>query len=263
MFLLFLAAARSEIPIIGIASHWDDLNDLVLRDYTASVFMAGGIPLILPVTTNATLASEMVERIDGLLLPGGDDVNPLLYGEDPIPENAKFIAELDTFNFLVIDEAKKRQLPIFGICRGSQILNVFFNGTMIQDIDAQVHNGSQVRVKHHQDALKKDSTHWITIAEGSHLQTLMGGRTRATVNSFHHQAVKDVAPGFRVTAVAADGVIEGIENIENPAIFGVQWHPEGPVHSGNDEYLCLFKYLVSEASNVLKRRGAFPSAKRN
>ena len=85
----------------------------------------------------------------------------------------------------------------------------------------------------------------------------------ATVNNSHHQAVKDVAPGFRVTAVAAGDVIEGIENIENPAIFGVQWHPEGPVHSGNDENLCLFKCLVSEASNVLKRRGSFPGVKRN
>ena len=253
-FLTILGVAK--IPIIGISSAWDDLNDLVLRDYTASVFKAGGIPLILPVTTNATLVTEMVERIDGLLIPGGEDVNPLLYGEDPIPENAKFVRTLDEFDFLVIGEAHRRNLPIFGVCRGCQILNVFFNGTMIQDIDAQVHKTSEVRVKHHQDALKRDSTHWITVFEGTKLHTLLNEKVKVTVNSFHHQAVKDVAPGFRVTAVAADGVIEGIENIENPGIFGVQWHPEGPVAAGNDEYLCLFQYLVTEAEKAMNRRMA-------
>lgn len=249
--VLLITLVTSKAPLIGVVSAWDDIDDCVKRDYMSSIMRAGGLPIIIPVTDNETLVADFISHVDGLLIPGGHDVNPLIYGQDPIPEMSIFIPLLDTFHSLAIAAAMNRSLPIFGICRGMQIMNVFFGGTLIQDIPAQV--TSSVRVKHQQDSLKAYVTHGANISEGSHLAALIG-KTSVFVNSFHHQAVGDVAPGFVIAAVAADGVVEAIEKSDNPRVYGVQWHPEGMVHAGDEENLPLFRYLVQQASEMVEKK---------
>lgn len=254
MLALFLAASSAKVPIIGIPTAWDTGYDLVSKTYTTSVFRAGGIPLVIPMSTNATEIAMVIERVDGVLLPGGEDVDPIWFGEEPIPGLGEVIPERDEFEFLVLSEAEKRQLPVMGVCRGVQVMNIYYNGTLWQDIGSQAYESGIQRVKHSQDAAMKDVTHSITLQEGTNMQKLIG-KSKTRVNSFHHQAIRDVAPGFTATAVAADGIIEGIEKIDRPNVFGVQWHPEGMVKVGKDEFLPLFKYLVDEAAKVLQKRG--------
>lgn len=254
MFALLFATSTAKAPIIGIPTAWDTGYDLVSKDYTQSIFRAGGIPLVIPLSTNATEIAQIVERVDGILLPGGEDVDPILFGEEPIPALGEVIPERDEFEFLVLAEAEKRELPVMGVCRGVQVLNVFYNGTLWQDIGSQAYDGSVQRVKHSQSAAKKDVTHTISLLEGTNMQKLLG-KTKTRVNSFHHQAIHDVAPGFTYTAIANDGIIEGIEKKDRPNVFGIQWHPEGMVRLGMDEFLPLFKYLVDESAKILTKRG--------
>jgi putative glutamine amidotransferase len=244
-----LTFARQLDPLIGIPSTWDDDNVRIAHSYPISVSRGGGIPVILPVTTNATAIDLLVERLDGILLPGGIDVDPQRYGAEPLPGLLTIVPTLDDFQFKVIDAALKWHRPIFGICRGHEVLNAYFNGTLIQDIPTEL-NGS---LQHTQKANKKFATHSVSILDGTNLRKILG-QSQMKVNSFHHQAIRDLAPGFKVTAIAKDGIIEGIENIEDPRIYSVQWHPEGLVGAGDDDFLPLFQYLVSEAAKVMKKR---------
>jgi putative glutamine amidotransferase len=137
-------------------------------------------------------------------------------------------------------------IPVLGICRGEQVLNVAFGGTLYQDIPSQVK--SKTPVKHRQNAPREYGTHTITVKRGTTLygilKDILEKEDTYRVNSYHHQAVKDVAPGFVVSALARDGIVEAIEMEDNPRVLGVQFHPEGPVSQGDDTLLPLFRYLV-------------------
>ena len=143
---------------------------------------------------------------------------------------------------MLIKMAVEKGLPLLGICRGEQLLNVVFGGTLYQDIPSQA-KGSYI--KHRQQAPSNYGTHTIKIENGTVLNKVLKS-DKAVVNSFHHQAVKDVAPGFKVMATSADGIVEAIQKDEK--VFGLQFHPEGFVANGDDTFLPIFQYFVEKAN---------------
>lgn len=164
-----------------------------------------------------------MERLDGLLLTGGADINPSLYGEDPHPRLGQVSDTRDSWEMALVHAAQRRKKPILAICRGIQILNVALGGTLLQDLPTQ-HPSD---INHDPDRPRDSRTHPIALAAESSLARALGV-TRLTVNSVHHQAISRVAPDLRVVATAPDGVIEGVESAADSAWWcvGVQWHPE-------------------------------------
>ncbi len=165
----------------------------------------------------------MVEIVDGILLTGGVDLDPMLFNEEPRPDLGRLDPYRDFFEFHLTEIALKKDIPILGICRGCQILNVVAGGTVIQDITTTF--GKENILKHQQRAPRWYPTHSVEIKEGSKLEKIFGCN-ELKVNSFHHQAIKEPGPGFIASAHAKDGVIEAIEGIDYHYAVGVQWHPE-------------------------------------
>jgi putative glutamine amidotransferase len=215
------------LPIIGIActkkfregNHVDQYFQ-VSSGYVDGIARTGGIPFILPLmTTPDAPFCHMVEALDGIILTGGEDPAPHLYGEPPLHGLGEVSYERDLAELALIKLAVERKKPILGICRGMQILNIALGGTLIQDIPRQVPDSYQ----HAQKSSKQYGTHLIRLEPGFIADAL--GKTEVLVNSSHHQAVKDPAPGMKVTGRSGDGVIEAIES-EDGLLIGVQWHPE-------------------------------------
>jgi putative glutamine amidotransferase len=175
--------------------------------------------LITPAHTTAAI-DALVSACSGLVLTGGEDVDPARYGERPVPALGAVQQARDEMEFRAVECALRHGMPIFGICRGVQVLNVHFGGTLYQDIDTQ-RPGTLV----HQQTAWDRHAHGVTVEPESLLCALVGER-RLAINSFHHQAVKDVGRDLRVVARADDGLIEAIEHTRHPWLLGVQWHPE-------------------------------------
>ena len=189
--------------------------------YVRCVTEAGGLPLILPNVAPETCASYLA-RLDGLILSGGLDVDPIFYDQEPMPDLGQVDQVRDAFELELVKSAKEQGIPVLAICRGIQIMNVAFGGTLLQHISGQVTKA----IKHEQDAVRRDAlSHSVDIVPGTRLHE-MAGTERMRVNTFHHQSCDEVAPGFLVSARALDGVIEAIEDPEHPFCVGVQWHPE-------------------------------------
>ncbi len=189
----------------------------------------------------------MIESIDGLILTGGEDIDPLKwFGEEPVPATGGIVPVRDFFDIHLVRAAVARGIPVLGICRGEQVINVAFGGTLYQDIPSQAK--SKNPVKHRQSAPREYGTHSISVKKDSRLYEILGadvaGSGKLSVNSYHHQAVKDVAPGFVVSAYAKDGIVEAIEMKNDPHVIGVQFHPEGLISAGDDTFLPLFLNLV-------------------
>lgn len=209
-------------------------------DYIQSVINAGGIPFIIPVNSDMNVIKQQIEQLDGLILSGGHDVNPLLYGEEPTTKQGTIFPERDQFDQQLIRTAVALDKPAFAICRGIQILNATFGGTMYQDLSYI----EDSYIKHDQYAGPSLASHTVSVEEGSYIHKVFG--STVMTNSFHHQAIKDVAPGFKVTARAKDGVIEAIEKEGNGIVIGVQWHPE-MMTKDHEKMAELFKVFI-EAS---------------
>lgn len=193
----------------------------VNQDYVESVLRAGGIPFIIPFNEDLESTREMVEQVDGIILSGGHDVDPYNYGEDPMLKIGEVFPKRDVFDMELYKTAIKLKNPIFGICRGYQIINVINGGTLYQDLSY----ADFVKIKHDQVDNPTQATHFVDLEEGTFLKNILGKEYK--VNSFHHQIIKDVAPEFKVVAKSSDGVVESIEKItEDSFIIGVQWHPE-------------------------------------
>lgn len=205
-----------EIGTIG--QDWD----LIAGDYIYAVERAGGIPVVIPLLHDPEQAADFVDRLDGLIIGGGNDVNPLLYGERPGSRIGSILPNRDNQDILLARQATLHsKIPLLGICRGVQILNVAFGGTLYQDLESE--NG----LKHQFSTYPRDMyTHSVRIEKDSILYELYG-KEQVQVNSFHHQAVRTPGDGMKVCGVSEpDGVIEAIEYKDHPCSFAVQWHPE-------------------------------------
>jgi putative glutamine amidotransferase len=216
-----------------------------LEDYRQAVIHVGGEVRILE---RSMTPVDALNGIGGLLLPGGGDVEPARYGEEPHPSLVDVEPLRDEFEIALVREARSRNLPIFAICRGLQVLNVAFGGTLVQDIPSQVPGALEHRLAvppHEAFAL----AHEVWIDKDTKLARLMnerlGGADTCDVNSRHHQAVKQVAPNLHVSATAPDGVIEAIEDPSAPFCLAVQWHPENFWRTG--EFRPLFETFVETA----------------
>jgi putative glutamine amidotransferase len=219
-------------------------------DYIHGVSLAGGIPMVLPPITDDAVVEDMARNLDGIVLGGGSDIDPAHYGEEPVAEIETIIPERDLFELALLDQALALDIPVFGICRGMQLLNVKLGGTLYQDIATQ---HEQARLRHSQTAPRWHPTHSVEVDEGSALAGITGAG-RVPVNSYHHQAVKDLADGLRVVARSSDGVVEALETRDMAArwVLGVQWHAEA-MHS-HRQHLALFRALVEVAEERGRRR---------
>ena len=234
-----------KAPVIGLTGNFRDSDCTLAEGYYQSVLKAGGVPFIIPPYDNPDMLINTLEQIDGLLLTGGSDINPLFLGEEPIKELHGINPRRDRQELLLTRLASDRQIPILGICRGIQTMNAAFEGPLYQDIHSQMPG---TRIKHDQDLDRSYASHTVDIEKGTLLHQLFGTDTIA-VNSFHHQAVKEAAPGFRACAYAPDGVIEAIESTEHKSMLGVQWHPECFILKGDECMMPLFEWLIKEATS--------------
>lgn len=209
----------------------------VNKDYVKSVEKAGGAPVILPLVSDYEVVKIQIEAMDSIIISGGFDVNPLIYGEEPSQKQGFLCPERDEYDLMVIKAAMELNKPILGICRGLQILNVALGGTMYQDLSLI----EGCYIKHVQESRPEVAGHTVKVEEGTKLYSIFG--EKIITNSFHHQAIKDLAPGFKVAARAKDGVIEAIEK-EEGFVVGIQWHPEMMAGKDNELMLSLFEEFV-------------------
>ena len=234
-----------KAPVIGLTGNFRDSDCTLAEGYYQSILKAGGTPLIIPPYDDTDALINTLDYVDGILLTGGADINPLFLGEDPVKELHGINPRRDRQELLLTQLAADRQIPILGICRGIQTMNAAFGGPLYQDIHSQM---AGVRIKHDQDLDRSYASHTVDIEKDTLLHQLFGTDTIA-VNSFHHQAVKEAAPGFRVCAYAPDGVIEAIESTEYKSMLGVQWHPECFILKGDECMMPLFQWLIKEAAS--------------
>lgn len=230
-------------PLIGLSGSLPSGSTRVLSNYYKSIWMAGGTPVIIPGTTDGAVLRNIVSHLDGLVLIGGADIDPLWYNEEPRQELGEVDPIRDQYELKLIKFATDMNVPLLGICRGEQLINVALGGTLYQDIPSQ----RTKHIKHDQGDLPYAyASHSVYVRPESELGQILGKDT-LYVNSLHHQAVKDLAPGLTVTAYAADSVIEAYEAWPDRPIMGVQWHPEGLTAAGDTTMLKLFSHLVGKA----------------
>ena len=212
-------------PVIGLTCSYDkDENThriFLNHSYLDAIRHFGGIPVVLPSEGNTDELEYLVSLCDGILLTGGMDIEPQLFGEEKWNDSVETTPDRDQRESLICRLATERDLPIFGICRGIQMMNVYFGGTLIQDIPTQAPSD----VAHRMAPPDHRTCHDCIVEPGSPLAALTG-KTSFGVNSHHHQAIKDVAPGFAVMGRCEDGIIEAIYDPNKKFVWGVQWHPE-------------------------------------
>ncbi|HZK18663.1 MAG TPA: gamma-glutamyl-gamma-aminobutyrate hydrolase family protein [Clostridia bacterium] len=234
-------------PLIGVTSGIDDANLInIHKNYCLAIKEAGGIPIVLPslygeAETVGVWVKEILGGLDGLLFSGGGDIDPVYFGEEPLVGTGQINAERDLYELSLAREALDMNLPVLAICRGMQVLNIVAGGNIWQDINL----GFKNPIKHFQQAPRWYSTHTITVTEGSLLYGCLGTRL-LRVNSFHHQVVRRVAPGFKICARTVDGVVEGIESLMHDFVMGVQFHPEH-LWEKEELFLNLFRGFVEKA----------------
>ncbi len=239
-------------PVIGLTGNFADGDARLCEQYYMSVVRAGGTPVIIPPVADKDVIINTLDKIDGLVLTGGGDINPLWAGEEPSPRLHGINHMRDKAELLTVRLAYNRQIPMLGICRGIQTLVTALDGEVDQDIAesfAAAHGAGRAAaaaghslIKHSQDADRSEPTHTVRISRESVLYSLYKTETLA-VNSIHHQAVRASGRRFSVSAKAPDGVIEAIESSEFKPFIGVQWHPEWLGESGQ----VLFRWLVDRA----------------
>jgi putative glutamine amidotransferase len=253
------------VPRIGISPNYFHADPLrpVFRHKTLqyleermalAIFRAGAVPVMLPDLKAAPSRAAVMDLVDGLVLAGGADVSPEAYGETPLNEKWKGDPVRDAYECELVQLANDRDLPVLGICRGIQILNVALGGTLWQDINTQVEGTLVHRDWHHYD----DNGHDIRLDPDSWASRIYGGATSLAVNSVHHQAIAKLAPGLRATAWAPDGIIEAAEwKDDSRWIRAVQWHPEwleaervalGGPDAGRADGAAIFAAFVAECS---------------
>ena len=236
-------------PLIGISANYGDNNSKLAENYYKSVVAVGGVPVIIPVTDDLATIEAIVGRLDGILLSGGGDMHPRYYNEEPIPENGIPDELRDRYDVALIKSAVEYQLPVLGICRGMQVINAVFGGSLYQDINVQY--ADKKPMCHSQNEERSVTTQTASVVTDSLLYSIVSCNT-LPINSIHHQAVKRIADGFRAVAFADDGICEAIESLYYP-ILGVQWHPEHLSEADaagehfDNPHRKIFGWLVDEA----------------
>jgi putative glutamine amidotransferase len=245
-------------PVIGITpSPMDDTQEhgsfhryTIANTYTEAVEAAGGVPIVIPPQVGNI--EELLDAVDGLLLSGGGDIDPSLYGDSTRHEKTYGIHQgRDDLELALARAALERDMPTLCICRGIQVLNVALGGTLYQDVAGEFSEEISHR-QQDQHISKEEPGHEVTVQPDSLLASTYGSSTIA-VNSFHHQSLKEIAPDLRVNAVAPDGTIEAVEHPGKTWVLGVQWHPE-MMFRAHDEHLKPFAALVEQAA----RKSAVP-----
>lgn len=236
-------------PLIGISGSIRLLDGAeragVNAAYAHSISRAGGIPILLTPPIGPGRAADALAPLDGLVLTGGHDVDPQWYDARPSPALGPVDPHRDEFELALFHAARSRGMPILGICRGLQLVNVALGGTLYQDLPTEQPGD----ILHDPPVARDARTHAITLSPGSRLQSALDTGV-LEINSFHHQAIRDLAPGLTVTARADDGVIEGVEGrAEDSWLLAVQWHPEEFHHERNSPDQRLFRALVQAIAN--------------
>jgi putative glutamine amidotransferase len=242
-------------PLVGIPCYQEILPPTqrprfwMYQTYGLAVEAAGMVPVLLPLF-DKPLAPTLLERLDGLLLAGGDDVNPARYQQAPHPKTERPDDLRDKVEIAWARAAVETEKPLLAICRGMQVLNVAFGGSLIQHIQDGVPSAVQHEFNYDDYHLRHIATHDVTIVEQTRLASILG--TQTGVNSFHHQAVDRIAEGFRVTACAPDGVIEAMEGgAPDQFVVAVQWHPEDMYH----EHPNMLRLFEAFAAAIQERAG--------
>ena len=226
-------------PIVGVTSSfdWEKKVFTLPSSYICAVEEAGGVPVLLPPSMKADF-EILLESVDGVILTGGVDVDPVVYGEAPIPMMGKIDPLRDHFEISLARRVLEVEKPLLAICRGIQVLNVAAGGTLYQDINGQIDDS----FKHNQKAPTQHPTHKVRVKTGSRLHGIFK-KKELMVNSFHHQAVKNLGRQFLATAWSDDGVVEAMESEDNIFVLGVQWHPERMIEG---EMIKIFEAFISE-----------------
>lgn len=235
-------------PLIGISpsptestfGHGHFRRYALADTYTKAVIAAGGIPVILPAHPHAI--DDILDALDGIIFSGGGDIDPKYWNEEKHPAADGFDDERDAFELSAVPKVVKRDMPMLGICRGIQTINVALGGALIQDIANQVPNALQHR--QHMDGKMRDAlSHTVTIIEGENPLYRIHRNATMQTNSFHHQAIREPAQGLEVIATAQDGVIEAMWHRGMTFGLAVQWHPEMLAEEDGDQ-AALFAALV-------------------
>lgn len=230
---------KDNKPIIGITTDIKNGNFEIEEKYAHAVANAGGIPLLIPsIPENTALIKETVSRIDGLLLPGSRDMDPKYYNETPHPKLRPMSLERTKMEFAVLEQTLGQKLPVIGICGGMQLLNVFFGGSLYQDIYVFLPDA----IPHEKGAL-----HEVSIHQNSHLFEIVGA-DKISVKSYHHQAVKNIGKGLQKSAQTEDEIVEGIESNDSSYVLGIQWHPELENAESSSR---IFKSFIDECRKKL------------
>ena len=243
-----MSSARKPVPACTVAvtasirPDGDTSRVRLTAAYVTALESAGLIPLIVPPLSSDRAAAAVLDSVSGLVLTGGEDVDPARYGEQRHEKVRSVNAARDATEAALVEEAKARGIPVLAICRGIQILNVALGGTLVQDIASQC----KTEIGHDEDGPRDSRSHEVSVEPGSLIADAMGTE-HLTVNSFHHQSVKRVAEGMRVTARSPDGVIEGLESTDKRWwVMAVQWHPEEMTDSPEPWDRGLFKAFARQ-----------------
>ena len=228
-------------PVIGVMPLVDEKKGSLwmLPGYLDGIRAAGGIPVIFPVTEDAEDLAELIGKVDGILLTGGHDVDPAVYGETPLNSSVVTYPLRDRMEAEVLNQALEKDMPVLGICRGIQFLNAYLGGNLYQDLPTE----RPTDVEHHQKPPYDVPVHKVTVAKDSSLFRLLHAET-LSVNSYHHQAVKEPAECLNVMAVSEDGLVEAVELPGKRFVWAVQWHPEFSFRS-DDNCRKIFEAFIT------------------
>ncbi len=239
--------AVANKPLIGISQGYSEKKNSVNTAYVNSVLMNGGVPYIIPVTDDVEVLRQIVAQLDGIVFTGGEDFAPAYYGAEEHEKLGEVNVPRDTYDLTLFKLAKDRNVPILGICRGLQLINVAMGGTLYQDLPSEKPSD----INHRQEEEGTVATHSVSVVKGSTMHQILG-KDEIQVNTFHHQAIQKLAPELKIVGWANDSVPEMIEAFPNRQIFGVQFHPEIFTNAGETVLSNLFAFLVKRA-DVFKK----------